>query len=116
MNLTAAGCINPVNNGQANGGALALVLNQSGNSIAGSFQIFTPTSGPVCSIVGTYTEAGRMGTINATYSCSTGEVGNMNLIELTNRIGMISGRISGQSTNIGCAYSGRFSVINPLVP
>jgi hypothetical protein len=115
INLTATNCVNPANNGQGSGG-MTLTLNQSGSSISGSVGLFSSTAGDACNIVGTYTEAGRMGHISSTYSCTTGEVGNMNLTELTNRIGMISGRLSGQSTNLGCVYSGRFSVINPLVP
>jgi hypothetical protein len=115
VNLTASSCANSSANVQTSG-AMALILNQSGNSISGSFQLVGTSAGAVCNIVGTYTEAGRMGTITTTYSCASGEVGNMRLVEVTNRIGMISGRLSGQSTNLGCAYSGRFSVINPLVP
>jgi hypothetical protein len=57
-----------------------------------------------------------MGTIATTYTCADGEMGSMRLIEVTNRIGMISGRLSGQSTSLGCVYSGRFSVLDPLVP
>ena len=115
LNLTASSCANAADNVQAAAG-IALVLNQSGNSISGSFQLVGTSVGAVCNIVGTYAEAGRMGTITTTYACADGEIGNMKLIEVTNRIGMISGRLSGQSTNRGCVYSGRFSVINPLVP
>jgi hypothetical protein len=114
-NVTATGCANSTSNQQGSA-ALALNLTQSGNSISGQYQFTGATAGPVCTIAGTYTEAGRMGFVSGSYSCATGEVGNMNLIEITNRIGMISGRLSGQSTNAGCAYTGRFTVINPLVP
>jgi hypothetical protein len=115
LNLTASSCVNAADNMQTTG-AIALTLNQSGNSISGSFQLFGTSAGAVCTIVGTYTEAGRMGTIATTYTCADGEMGSMRLIEVTNRIGMISGRLSGQSTSLGCMYSGRFSVLNPLVP
>jgi len=115
LNLTASSCANAGDNVQSTG-AIALTLNQSGNSISGSFQLFGTSAGAVCTIVGTYTEAGRMGTIATTYTCADGEMGSMRLIEVTNRIGMISGRLSGQSTSLGCVYSGRFSVLNPLVP
>jgi hypothetical protein len=35
---------------------------------------------------------------------------------VTNRIGIISGRLDGHSSTLGCDYSGRFAVVNPLVP
>jgi hypothetical protein len=43
-------------------------------------------------------------------------VGQLDLFETTNRAGMISARVSGQSTNLGCAYSGYFSGIDPSLP
>lgn len=35
---------------------------------------------------------------------------------MTNRMGMISARFSGQSTNLGRQYDGYFSGIDPTLP
>jgi hypothetical protein len=111
-NVTASSCANPANNGYASAG-YTVIFNQVGNAINGSFQF---AGAGVCSFTGSYSELGRMGNVNATYVCPNGEAGTMNFIELTNRIGMISGRLSGASSNIGCSYTGRFTVLNPSTP
>ncbi|MEP6941842.1 MAG: hypothetical protein ABI981_02835 [Betaproteobacteria bacterium] len=111
-NITASSCTNPANNTAGNFG-YTLALNQVGAAINGSFQL---AGAGQCAFSGTYTEFGRMGTYATNYVCPNGETGLMNFIEVTNRIGIISGRLSGQSTTLGCAYSGRFAVVNPLVP
>ena len=72
--------------------------------------------GQVCVYSGAYSQAGRMGDFRGTYSCSTGEVGNMAFFEMTNRVGMLSGRLEGPSTNIGCHYTGRFTGLDPSKP
>ena len=84
-----------------------------GAAINGSFQL---AAAGQCAFTGTYTEFGRMGTYATNYTCPNGETGAMNFVEVTNRIGIISGRLSGQSATLGCVYSGRFAVVNPLVP
>jgi hypothetical protein len=111
-NITAAGCSNPANNGYLSAG-YTVVFNQVGNAINGSFQF---AGAGVCSFTGTYNELGRMGSVDTSYVCPNGEAGAISFFELTNRIGIISGRISGASSNIGCSYSGRFTVLNPTTP
>ena len=111
-NVTASSCTSPGND-QAGNFGYTLVLNQVGAAINGSFQL---AAAGQCSFTGTYTEFGRMGTYATNYICPNGETGAMNFNEVTNRIGIISGRLSGQSATLGCAYSGRFAVVNPLVP
>jgi len=111
-NVTASSCTNPANNTAGNFG-YTLLLNQVGAAINGAFQI---ANAGQCSFSGTYTEFGRMGTYSTNYTCPNGESGTMDFIEVTNRIGIISGRLSGQSATLGCTYSGRFAVVNPSVP
>jgi hypothetical protein len=111
-NVTASSCTSPANN-QAGNFAYGLALNQVGAAINGAFQI---GGAGQCSFSGTYTQFGRMGTYATNYTCPNGETGTMNFIEVTNRIGIISGRLSGQSSTLGCAYSGRFAVVDPSVP
>ena len=111
-NLTASSCTSAANNAAGNFG-YTLVLNQAGAAINGSFQL---AGAGQCTFTGTYTEFGRMGTYSTNYTCPNGETGAMSFIEVTNRIGIISGRLSGQSATLACVYSGRFAVVNPLVP
>jgi hypothetical protein len=111
-NLTQSGCTNPANNGSGTG-ALAISVTQAATAMSMIWQ-FTNTSS--CTYNGTYTQSGKMGRFSGPYSCTTGETGTMSFIEMTNRIGMLSGRIQGTSTTLGCAYSGRFTGLDPSVP
>lgn len=112
VNLTQSGCFLPTNNGFFNG-AMVINISQAGTSMAMTW-IFP--AGQTCVYNGAYRQAGRIGQFDGSYSCSTGEVGSMSFIEMTNRLGMMSGRISGQSSNTGCQYTGRFTGLDPSRP
>ncbi len=112
VNLTQSSCFPPIANGTGTG-AFAISVSHSGTSMAMTW-VF-PT-GETCVYSGSYSQAGRMGDFRGTYSCSTGEVGNMAFFEMTNRVGMLSGRLEGQSTNAGCHYTGRFTGLDPSKP
>jgi len=108
----ATACSNQAGNGDT-AGTTNLVVNQSGNNMS---MTWTLLNGQVCNYSGPYTQEGKLGEFNASYSCSNGDVGQLDMFEMTNRAGMISARVSGQSTNLGCAYSGYFSGIDPTLP
>jgi hypothetical protein len=110
--LLASACANPSSNGDT-AGPMNLMVSQTGASMTMTW-IFL--DGAVCSYSGPYTQTGKLGAFSANYRCSTGEVGQLDLFEMTNRMGMISGRLSGQSTNLGCEYSGYFSGVDPTLP
>jgi hypothetical protein len=109
VNLTQSGCFLTSANGQFSG-AMTINISQSTTSMAMTW-IF-PT-GASCVYTGSYRQFGHIGQFDGPYSCSTGEIGSMSFIEMTNRIGMMSGRVSGHSTNNGCQYSGRFTGLDP---
>ncbi len=88
-------------------GPMNLVVNQNGSSMSMNW---TFPSGAVCTHSGPYTQNGKLGAFSANYSCNNGDVGQLEMFELTNRVGMVSARVSGQSTNLGCAYA----VTSPL--
>ena len=94
-------------------GPMNLVVNQNGSSMSMNW---TLPSGAVCTYSGPYTQNGELGAFSANYSCSNGDVGPLEMFEMTNRVGMISARVSGQSTNLGCTYSGYFSGVDPSLP
>jgi len=108
-NITQSSCFSPSSNGFFNG-ALAISITQSGTSMAMAWGF---ANGSTCNYSGSYNQFGRLGQFSGSYACSTGEVGNMTFFEMTNRVGMISGRLSGHSTNIGCQYTGRFTGLDP---
>lgn len=111
LNLTQSSCSRPTDNGSFNG-LMNLSISQNGNTMSMSWGLPLGT----CSYSGSYFQDGRMAAFSGSYTCSFGDAGSMNLIEMTNRVGMVSGRISGQSSKIGCNYTGRFTGLDPSHP
>ena len=66
-------------------------------------------TGVGCTFSGTYSQAGRMGSLQATYACTDGEAGNALIFEMNNTISTMTERVFIQSTNIGCTASGEFA-------
>jgi hypothetical protein len=111
VNLTASSCF--VGSNGTGTGAFAISVSHSATNMAMTW-VFP--GGQTCVYTGAYSQAGRFGQFLGTYSCSTGEMGNMEFFEMTNRVGMLSGRLQGQSTNHGCHYTGRFTGLDPNKP
>jgi hypothetical protein len=112
VNLTQTGCFSAAENGTYNGAMeLFIVHNATGMAMTWSFD-----SGWSCSFGGSYSQAGHLGIFDGTYSCNNGEAGAMRFFEMTNRRGMVSGRLTGKSSNAGCSYAGRFTGLNPYIP
>ena len=112
FNITVANCNNPAFNGTGNG-VLGATVSQTPSTMS---MVLTFPDNSVCTYTGSYAQNGKMGMLTAPYSCNTGEVGTFQFFEMTNRVGMLSGRMQGASTNIGCSYTGRFTGLNPSVP
>jgi len=51
--------------------------------------------------------------MQASYTCSDNEFGDMQLFELTRHDGFVSGRFQGHGISNGCDYRGRFSGFVP---
>src|SRR6516164_1618268 len=111
-NVQTTGCTNPASNVAAMMNMTANVT-QGGSSASVAFALTNGASMQSCTLTGNYAEAGRLGEIDGTYTCTGGETGTMNFVEMTNRIAFLTGRISGQSSNAGCAYAGRFTLMIP---
>jgi hypothetical protein len=90
-------------------GPMNLVVNQNGSRMSMSC---TFPSGAVCTYSGPYTKNGKLGAFTVNYSCSNGDVAQLDMFELTNRVGMISAQVSGQSTSL-CAYAVTSPVSTP---
>ena len=108
-NLAVAGCTNPASNGTVTG-LIGLQIVQNGTAMTVRWAF---SDGSTCSHAGTYGQAGRVGQYSGAYVCSAGETGTMTFFEMTNRVRMLSGRVQGQSTNLGCSYSGQFTGLAP---
>lgn len=75
------GCRNPANNGT--GTAVGLIsINHSGSYIALTLSDVDGTA--QCSLLGTYSQLGRMGQVSASASCTDGTGGTATLYEMTN--------------------------------
>lgn len=109
----ASGCTAP-NLVWTDGNVFGLTITQTGTNISLLLEGAEQDSAS-CTYSGTYTQTGKFGNFTGPYSCDNGEVGTMSFLEMTNRIGMFSGRFSGQSSNLGCRYTGRIIGITPFV-
>jgi hypothetical protein len=112
LNLTQSGCFNPANNGVFSG-ALGITVSQTPTTMSMAWVFAT---NDVCTYSGSYSQAGKFGRFSGPFSCTSGETGSMTFFEMTNRIGMLSGRLQGTSNTVGCSYTGRFTGINPSIP
>jgi hypothetical protein len=97
-----ARCTNSASNGHVE--ELGPVsINHSGN---GTLTIFTQTSDHSCTFVGSYSQAGHVGTTQGTFTCTDGIVGTFTAFELERNGNGMTGRIVGQDNF--CDFTGRF--------
>jgi len=99
---TLSGCTNPANNGPT-AEFSAIQVSQNGLNVTIHESI---ASGGSCNYLGTYSQAGQMGAINGTFTCSNGAIGTFQAFEVQVTISGIGGRFVGK--NQFCNTSGRF--------
>jgi hypothetical protein len=84
------------------------VLNITQNGPVITLQSF-PTTGGSCSFPGALTQAGQMGDVAGSYSCSDGTSGTFHLFEMQVSITGITGRFTSSNSNPpGCKGTGWF--------
>jgi hypothetical protein len=105
---TYEGCFNPANNGTITG-TQTVSITQNGSSMA----VVTKRSGVTCTSNGTYTQLGRMGRVQGSYSCTSGEYGTSVMFEMNNVPYMFTARQLSDSTNLGCSMSGEVVGVVP---
>ncbi|HXU22998.1 MAG TPA: hypothetical protein VN697_03100, partial [Tepidiformaceae bacterium] len=93
---------NPINlNGtQEDGGFLS--VQQNGVHIT----ITTTTAATTCTYNGTYTQTGKLGLVNGSYSCTNAVAGSFQLFDMTPMLSGFTGRFAGQNNH--CQFSGYF--------
>jgi hypothetical protein len=90
--------------------ALGLQIFQGGNAM--SIDIANP-SGDSCTITGTYTQAGRNGRLDGSYTCASGDSGSAIVSEMNNHVRQFNAKLSMQSSELGCNYN---AALTGLVP
>lgn len=92
-------------------GSFTIAVDHADNvmTISGSF-----AKGSACTYSGAYTQAGRIGAVASSYTCSDGDQGSMSFFEMTKRAGMFSGKLQGHSISDACDYTGAFTGLIPL--
>jgi hypothetical protein len=106
---TSTGCLNPANNGSATDVA-AVKISQIGQSMA---IVTTNPKNVSCTSVGTYSQLGRSGTFQSTYTCTDGDSGNAGVFEMNNRYHQFNARTTFVSSPTGCTIQGRITGLIP---
>lgn len=103
----ASGCANPLNNGTSEN-----VLGVS-ISISGSiFAMVTNDGAQTCNYTGNYTQAGRMGRSQGSFSCP-GQAGTFDFIEVEAGFGSITARTT-LSSNVCSKITGQIALVKRL--
>ncbi len=99
------GCVNQSLNGTTEAAGL-LSITQNGSNI--TFQS-SPITGSPCSYVGALTQAGQMGAVSGSYSCTSGDTGTFSLFEMQVNPTGVTGRFTATSNTLaGCQSTGWF--------
>lgn len=98
------GCSDPTQNGTIEN-PLGVAIVQSGSTV--NFMTVDVNLN-VCTYAGSVAQAGQMGSMSATFTCSDGSHGSATLSELQVNPSGITGRIAAQGAPSGCASTGWF--------
>jgi len=106
--LTSTGCLSTGFNGTFEDiGTLDIA--QTGQAFSMTTR---PTTGGSCSYGGTLTQAGQMGGVTGSYSCSSGETGSFQVYEMqVNPTGVTGQLIASSTSPAGCQTTGWFGGI-----
>ena len=100
-----SGCLNPAYNGTSEQLGIYNVT-QSGQAITLQY---VPASGGSCSYPGVLTQAGQMGAVTGSYSCTDGTVGTFQIFEMQVNLSGLTGRFASSTSNPpGCQSTGWF--------
>ena len=102
LTLAATNCTDPANNNPGTTGNVVVTTTQNGPTMSQSWNLGNTT----CTYNGTYSQLGRMGTFNSTWTCAAGGSGTMTMFQMTNQPGMFMGRFIIANTGNGCTING----------
>lgn len=106
---TGSGCLDAANNGTRTTAA-TIQFAPNGSSMSA---VWTLPNSNVCTHTGTYSQLGRMGTLVADYSCTSGETGTATYSEMTVSLGIFKARLDTHSATLGCTTTGRVAGVIP---
>jgi hypothetical protein len=87
-------CVYPLSSGSFTG-LVTMNFAQSGDAVIA--QTFNANGGVECTLTGTYSQSGKMGSVTGTYSCPSGEAGSFSMFEITVTENGILARVAEQS-------------------
>jgi len=97
----SSSCGNPADNGTRRSELGTLTITHTGSNVI--------LQGPTCAYTGTYGQAGQVGVIAATYTCSDGRSGSASFYDLRVEVSGILGRYT--ATDSACTYSGNLGAL-----
>lgn len=107
--LTA--CANPANNGHVEEFGSFNINHAANNVVTIGTQTATQSTSRACTYLGSYSQAGHMGTVRGNYACSNGTNNGANgsfvAFEMEKTQSSFSARLVGQSNS--CQFSGHFA-------
>jgi hypothetical protein len=109
LTQTSTSCTNAANNGTLTDSRIVQIT-QTGQAM--SVVIYDATGGS-CSLIGTYTQMGRNGRVDGTYTCTNGDTGTVSWFEMNNHVRQFNARTAFQSNNAGCLSTGRVTGVFP---
>jgi len=104
---TTSGCTNQAQNGNASSFINASI---SGTPSATQVSILFGSTGTLCTLSGPYTQAGRMGALTGTWSCSTSFSGTASFVEIEAGTNALSARFNTHYNTIGCTEIGYLGI------
>ena len=106
IHRTLSSCTNPMLNTVSELIGV-MYINQTGSS----FELINfPLTGGMCTYTGDLTQAGQMGSVSGSYTCSSGETGTFAMFEMQNTPQGLSGRMTSEAPSSlpGCKGEGWF--------
>ena len=98
----ASGCTNSADDGTRRSELGTITITHSGTNVT--------LQGPTCAYTGTYAQAGQVGVMSATYTCTDGRSGNATFYDLRVEISGILGRYSATDST-HCTLAGNLGAL-----
>jgi hypothetical protein len=113
LTATSTGCASGINNPILVFDRLT-VTHSAANQVSMTVEFFTGNgTASTCTFNGNYTQAGKMGNVAGSWSCSTGNTGNFSVSQVDVAITGWTGRFAGNDQF--CTYNGYFGGVRDIL-
>ena len=106
FSIKFSGCSNPAYEGLVDNEVGVMPVTHSGSTVTVTVPL---SAGYTCTFTGQYSQAGKLGEIDGSYTCTDGTNGTFSAVEVTPTISGFTSRVSGQ--NQVCKWSGSLGAI-----